>query len=692
MPKVYELLVGVAQQRFWPLLTGSLLLFVAGTFLWYSADSSEIYFKNYQIQQYIPVPRPALPQMPWWQFDLVPGDTLLMPLRLPAKTPDGQWFIEVLGHPIDSRAGGAISVNGQRLEVDASLGPRWQRIHLDARPETGDSYYALRYHALDPTDAGARFRLWGTYSQSKPLRRPKLVSEGRAYPLPLPEPLPFRRGNLAPKHESKWQRAYESLSTDPFFRVGVKTQLVSRRWIGDKLILISVGLLAGLLVLCFAAFTIQHPVSGLAVLVISLTALWLRFSAIGSLTDQYERTLNGLTIRNNLWWDSGGYFTLAFRVFSNETRPSLNWPIGMPTFSAYLFQWSGLHLGVPKYGFAFLQTMVGPALFFACRRLVRFEILPFLPLLLWSAFLRPIKYSYYYLSESLAMCLMIAWIAILISRDPRNRLPDWPWVVVSSSVLFVLSGYSRDLIITFLPVFVGMIWIFAGGRQHHRLTSAAGALAVVVALWCASPVLFSNKSFSGGLAHFLAITPSHYLGAQKAAAGKGASDASILGTLGESLDELLDSPRAYLGDVYSDAERFWNPRYRWANRADFSTSKDAVEIKGVHNVRAAYENSVPARYLLNDNPGGTYGLLLKLAMVTAVFGLIFSPRWSVLAGLLAYVTLFQVLLYPSFTARPKAIFFPVIVLFASLGVFAAIEQFPAWLRATVVRRRRLFVR
>ena len=74
MPK-YEFLPSVAQQRFWPLLTVSLLLFVVGTFFWYSVDSSEVYFKNYEIQHYLtpPLQGNAL-QMPWWQLDVAPGD------------------------------------------------------------------------------------------------------------------------------------------------------------------------------------------------------------------------------------------------------------------------------------------------------------------------------------------------------------------------------------------------------------------------------------------------------------------------------------------------------------------------------------------------------------------------------------------------------------------------------------------
>lgn len=69
-------------------------------------------------------------------------------------------------------------------------------------------------------------------------------------------------------------------------------------------------------------------------------------------------------------------------------------------------------------------------------------------------------------------------------------------------------------------------------------------------------------------------------------------------------------------------------------------------------------------------------------MATAVFGLIFSQTWRALAGFLVYVTLFQVLLFPGFTARLTPILFPVIVLFAGLGVFASVKKFSAALRAS----------
>ena len=94
MQKTFEWLTGAAERRFWPLLTGSLLIFVAGTFLWYSADSSEVYFKNYKIQKEVSVPGGGGPlQVPLWQFDLAPGDTLRIPMRLPADGTEGHWFI-----------------------------------------------------------------------------------------------------------------------------------------------------------------------------------------------------------------------------------------------------------------------------------------------------------------------------------------------------------------------------------------------------------------------------------------------------------------------------------------------------------------------------------------------------------------------------------------------------------------------
>ena len=122
------------------------------------------------------------------------------------------------------------------------------------------------------------------------------------------------------------------------------------------------------------------------------------------------------------------------------------------------------------------------------------------------------------------------------------------------------------------------------------------------------------------------------------------------------------------------------------------TRSPSLYSLGEPNVRTAYEKSVPARYLLSDNPGGNYARLLMLAAATAVFGLIFSQRWRVLAGFLLYATLFQTVLFRDFSARPRATFFPVIVLFASLGVFATVEQFPAWLRARRSRGLHFFVK
>jgi hypothetical protein len=662
-----------------------------GACLWYLPDTSERYFKNYRIRQYVPLAKAIRVQAPWWQFDLEPDQALVVEQPISDTAPDGRWFIDVLGHAVGTDSAGAISVDGHRLELDVSQGPRWHRIYLDDRPSPAEGEFALQYHPGDPAEPAARFRLWGTYSRLKrsPRRVPTLVSALNERPLPVPAPIPLRRGNLAPEHNANWRDAYRLSSVDPFFRVGVQTGVIGSKAVGGGLILVSVGLIACLLAIAFIIYAIEHPAPALALLAISLAALWLRLGAVESLIDEHQRMSDGVAVRHNLWWDSAAYFSLALSIFSNETPGPLKWPIGMPTFSSYLFRWDGVRLDIPKYGFALLHTLVGPALYFACRKTVRNEFLALVPVLLWAVFLRPVKYSFYFLSETTAMCLMVAWVAILLSRDLVKRSVSWPWMVGSCSILFVLSTHSRDVVITFLPAFLGMVYFFACGRVRDRLISTVGALVVVVALWCANPLLFSNKSFSDGIAGFLAVTPKHYSGAQRAA-GDPAGGSSIFGIVGNSATELLSRPSGYLQDVYSDSRRFWDPRERWANWTDVTTVQEwedrerqlaaAGEPDAAADVRAAYQKSTPARFVLNGRPGGTYELLLVVVALTSGFGLVFSTRWRALAGLLLYVTLFQVLLFPKFTARPRAIFFPEVVLLASLGVFAAVESFPAWLR------------
>ena len=681
MPKAQELAATV-ERRFWPLLAVALLVFALGTFLWYPRDASETYYKPWKFTRQLPVP--AI-QLPWWQLDLAPGETLVVAQGVPVEAPDGRWFVEVLGHLTGSGSGGAITIDGREVAAVATPGPVWHRIFLDERPPVA-SRFEIAFLA---SDEDARFRVWGTLTQKKRGtrgRRPRLLVNGIEQQLRSPDPLPFRRGNLSPAHLETWKHATRSQSLDPFFRAGVRSRWLGTRDVGHALILGSVGVLAGVLGIAFAGFAVRHPRTAAAVFAITVTSWWLRAAAVEGLSDQYERTAGGITVRHNLWWDSGAYFTLAMQVFSNETPRRLNWPIGMSTFSAYLFQWSGLHVGLTKTGFAFLQTLVGPALFFACRNAVQHASLAFVPLVLWGVFLRPIKYSYYFLTDSLAMCLMATWIAMLVWKDPRERLAEWRWMVVAICVVFVLASYVRDVAITFLPGFLAMIWLFAGGTWKQRTISAAGALAVVLVLWSATPVLFANKSFSPSPIEFLAITPKHYESAQDRIKGERDS-------VGERILIRLARP----WELYRGAVRFWNPHLRWANRAEFMTPMESVALrdretrnpdlhsKGEPNVRAAYESSTPTRWLVSDARGGNYGRLLWGVGLTAAFGLAFSPRWRALALFLVYVTLFHALLFPGFTARPRAMFFPEVVLLASLGLFAAVEGLPAWLRARRAR-------
>ena len=142
------------------------------------------------------------------------------------------------------------------------------------------------------------------------------------------------------------------------------------------------------------------------------------------------------------------------------------------------------------------------------------------------------------------------------------------------------------------------------------------------------------------------------------------------------MEQTRSRPTAYLGERYAAAKRFWGQRHRWGRRG--------------LNDDPAYRESFFARLVEDELKGGaTYGALIVVLLSTSVFGLFFSPRWVALSGLFLYVTLFHVLLFPGFTGRPKAIFFPFIVLFTSAGVFAFVEDFVAWLKRKIAARRGL---
>ena len=249
--------------------------------------------------------------------------------------------------------------------------------------------------------------------------------------------------------------------------------------------------------------------------------------------------------------------------------------------------------------------------------------------------------------------------------------------------MFALGSYTRDVVVAFLPAFLGMVFVFAGTSFRRRLTSAVWALGIVVALWCATPILFSDKRFPLDPAEFLPVTAKHYETrnridevnpkTRRRATSEVGRQPGLSPVLRNIAGELSSSPIAYLSGRYAQAKRFWDPEERWNREISNATVSDSFLTRQV------------AREL---ERGTTYRAILVVLLSTAVFGLLFSPRWVALAGVFLYVTSFHVLLFPGFTARPKAIFFPFIVLFASAGVFALAEGFVPWLGRMIAARRR----
>ena len=653
------------------------MVLVVGTFFWYPNDSSETYFRRYDMH--------AGNRFPWWQIELSAGDVLELPVSLPRQAPDGRWFFEVFGHPVDSATGGTLDIDGATLPVTPSRGPHWHRVELDERPEPGKKWLSLRYRPESRDETNARFRIWGK-SVAKG-RMPRVNSSGGrgAAVGEILIPLSLRWQSVEPGDLNRWKRIHTSKPIPvPFFRVGVRTSALGSKRIGNALIGVSTVLLSLLLLGRFALYALRQPGFGLAVALISIAAIWLRLDHLSSLSDLAEVEGNGFMVRDWLVFDSANYFVNSVQILSSELRSRhLDWPIGMPTFSAFFFRWGSVDPHVAKVGFAVLQALVGPLLFFCCLPVLRNKALAFLPLVTWTVFFRPMKYSYFFLAESLTMCMLISWMAILFSRDPRVRDRHWPWIVLSSSILFTLSTYARDVVIAFLPAFLAMIAVFVGSHWRQRAISVGCALAIVVALWSVTPVLIDTKKFSLNPSEFLPVTRGHNrspnrFGRQDPNAAKrprsSPSESGIGPAIHNVFEQASSRPGVYLVDGYAAAKRFWDPEQRWYQRS--------------MNDDPAYRESFFTRLVEHELKQGTgYAAIVFVLLSTAVFGLFFSAQWMALAGFLFYVTLFHVLLFPGFTSRPKAIFFPFIVLFASSGVFAFVEGFVPWLGQKIAASR-----
>ncbi len=685
------------EHRFWQLIGVLLVAFALGTFLWFRNDPSVQYFKQYDMDG-----NPGLSSLPMWQFDLAPGEELKFPIDIPARAPDGRWFLEILGHPVNARTSGKLDIGAASIDVAPSRGPRWHRVYLEWAPMSGERIFAVKYWPGSRAERNGKFRIWGR--SAKEGKSPKLLTKGVLWKTLgfFPVPLPLRFRNIESDHSKRWHHLCTHLIPTPFFRAGVQAGPVGSKQMGSALVGVSAGLIALLLLARFAAFTIRHPALGLGVLATTSAATWLRLRHLATFTDLAELTGNDFRIRDWVIWDTANYFSAAFRIYCNEGGDLLHWPVGMPTFSAYLFQWTGVDLGVPKIGFAVLQALVGPLLFFACLPAVKNKLLAFLPLVAWSVFFRPMKYAYYFMTETLAMCLLIAWIAILFSRDPGKRDRQWPWIVLSTGILFGLASYSRDVIVTFLPVYLGMVAVFLGSTWRERLVSTALALVTVVAMWSATPLLFANKNLASGLTALPPVTSYHYHSPSRRIAAEddepeedvleehvseedefeedeggkeptaGSHAPRLPGAFSRVATELSSRPIGYLGDLFEAGTRFWHSKYRWNRRLNQEAAP-----------REAYIASLVESELRR---GGTYGVILLALVGTAVFGLFFSRRWLALAGFFLYVTAFHVLLFPNFTSRAKAIFFPVVLLFACAGIFALVEGFVPWVRAKLAAR------
>lgn len=625
-----------------------LFLFV-GSMLYFAKDENEEYYQNCTIESAIYLSDGTKINMPWWSYTLDQNTQIRVNVEVLEPLSEGDWFVDVLGREIEAEEAGQLIVNDVPTNIKEGAYATWHRVHVPAPVEAGRKEFTIRYKP--ETEAG-RFCIWGSFVSTRPDSashlHPTILSKGQ---LMTPTVKPIQNRGWSLKNLKKWDRldwehASEINEKQFFWRYGVRKSAFGRRDVGLGCVAIGITGFVAIFLVAFCRFSRNQPYLAITIVIIAAANFLIQYDILNRIVSALTFEYHGQTIVNGDWFDAIHYFTKAFQIFSNQTRDIFDWVPGMSAMAAFTFILAGIDMYPCKIVFILLHTGIGCLLYFAAYRISGWKWLSLIPMILWAIFNRPIKYNYLFWTEAPAMFFLTLWVTILVSRDRLNN--SW-FSLLTLAAVFGLSAYFRDIIIVTLPLCLGGILLCYGVSIKEKVLMALMASTVIALVWVPTPVYFQNKGNKCELANLLPMGAGRFQNAEMRVVGGKEKTASLTGLIFNAFKHYLKAafkaPVAFSNKILESAQKFW--------MSDWNPTRRIDRIANRHWL-------IPSTDVL---------YVLTWLVGFAGFPLAFHRNreyWIVFCFLI-YITFFHVLLFPTFTARHKAIYFPIVILFGFLG-------------------------
>ena len=645
----------------WLLSILFLIVTLTGGILFLRYDNSITYYSNFnEVRKYVRFNQQPSVQMPWFQYSFVPGEKIRLRTIIPnspEKIPQGKVFFEIIGKEYNSGEPGKLIVNGHEYSIKGSVYEKWHRIYIDNDFDSEELSVIMEYQ---PSGKDASFNAWGTMILYNSERykinniEPEIMRNGSFQPLrkiqPELKPVPFR--GRTP--QTSWGNVFYTAKRDFFWRIGIQTKSVRSRTIG--VFLLVCGLSGTVLVILSNLYVfIRHNVFYSMLIIIILVATFsFRLFTLHKIIEKLSYYDFGVLIKNGLWWDSGTYFASAMNSLSFSLLPGTSYAltVGFPFINSFLFHFFGFNPLPAKILHVVLQSITGVMLYYIFYNLTNRKVIAFLPMIYWIIFARPYKYIYFFLSETMAMFLLFVWICLLLKQKSNNH-PYLELVVLT--IVFAVSCFFRDIIVTLLPVYLlGIFFKYSKGlTKKTMITCFSFLLALLV--WLPLVTNYSDglpDNFTG----FFPVAKGHIISAKKQSINnytQYGTMAFIKNLAKDTATTFVSNPVAASAHYYREGVKFWV--VKWGGTYERYMLGNVPVLGAFYSIQ---------EYL--------YKFLLVMIFVGGIFIIFtgdFYLRWLVI--FFYYVTFFHIISYSHFSGRPKAIYFPEIV----LGGFLIIERF-----------------
>ncbi|MGK7344882.1 MAG: hypothetical protein ACNS63_03650 [Candidatus Nitrospinota bacterium M3_3B_026] len=650
--------------RLWArwLLTAALLM-IAGAVLMVARDGNFSYFGAHP--GFVQYARGI--QLPWFQYAIEPGQEVTVRTKVAGKLPAGAMALELFGHAAGGHAPGHVVINGKTYPLSSGKYPAWHAFPLEDPPSSWDGNITFTYKNDDP---GGRLTIWGSLipPAAAPAgeARPPLIRlpDGSLEPLKtrtsVPAPVSIRgessgeiiaadkEGGVEKTAAQVWAETFQGYPWDLFWRVSVKTGLVSWKAVGKGLFL--AGFLVALGLTGFLAWRglRERPYATVALLALFIATLSLRLCMLQNYESSPAGTWFDMELRDTLWWDSATYHTAAMNAYSNWDYPGARrTPVGYPAMNTVLHFFFGAHPFPAKVAHVFMHTLIGLLLVALCYNLTKSRVVAALSVLFWTVFLRPMPYQVFSLTETLAMTFLFLSVFFAFFRWRRDTIP---YQILLSAACYAVACYARDITIIYLPL-MALAWLMkAEGSWPRRAGQAALALALVFIIWLPYGI-YKSKGELGEFADFVPITELRYADAKKNYIYSG-RDYSNYGTVAFLAAAVADNAAIIMSQPVAQVEKLAESIKKWW-----------IGEWGVGGRIRMVKNTFLENARLEVNQERFYRILLIGIFLAAPLLLYRGPKeiwWTTL--FFYFMAIFHFYFFPGhFSARWKAIYFPLVV-------------------------------